>query len=506
MGDDAELKIEIFNVEQGQNEVILNEEQAKEMNIDIGDRVQLKLGEKEAVALVNWSSKDINRGEIGLFQEVVSKLNATKDERLLLKKAQRPSSLDYIRKKLDGMPLTGKEISEIITDLMEEKFSAAELAAFVSAVYTHSMNQDEIAALTNAMYLSGEYLDFGEKTVVSEHSIGGIPGDRVAMLIVPIIAHLGIYIPKTSSRAISSASGTADAMEVLTRVDLSKDEIERVVRQTNGCLVWGGGVNMAMADDRLIKIRNPLRLDPTPLLLSSILAKKKAEGAKYVLLDVPCGREAKIEKIEDAKSLAGQFKSLGEKLGMHISSIISDGSEPLIPTIGPALEAKAVLECLDSGGEKYSNLTEKACRMAGVMIEMVGEAEKEEGYRIAKEIMKTGKADGKFREVIEAQGGNPDIKPEDITVGKLTQTVTSKCDGRVARISNKAVFRICRALGAPSEKGAGIILRVKAGDTVKEGDSLFDMVTNSQGAMDYVLKRIDEYNVVEIERVIIDLI
>jgi len=258
----TQLKTKIFEVEQGQNECILNTVTAMQLGLSIYDRVQLKLKGKQIVAIVDFSHQALAPDEIGLFEEVAKLLEAQAGDLISLESLQRPMSLDYIKKKLDNKMLSQKEIHSIIQDLMHENLSSTELAAFITAIYINGLSMDETIALTNAIAQSGDMLKVDHAIVVSEHSIGGVAGDRVSMLLVPLMASLGLRIPKTAARAISSASGTSDAMEVLAPVSLTVPQIESVVQKTNGCLVWGGAVRLASADDKLIKIRNPLRLDP----------------------------------------------------------------------------------------------------------------------------------------------------------------------------------------------------------------------------------------------------
>jgi AMP phosphorylase len=357
------------------------------------------------------------------------------------------------------------------------------------------------------MVRSGEVMRFPRNTVVaSEHSIGGVAGDRVSMLIVPIVASCGVTIPKTASRAISSASGTADAMEVLAPVRLTRKQVEAVARKTGGALVWGGGVNMAIADDRLIQVRHPLRLDPPGLLLSSILAKKKAEGARHVLLDIPVGRGSKMEDLKEANSLANSFKMLSSRLGMSINCIITDGSEPSMSFIGPSLEARAVLETLADGGKSNPQLAEKAVIMSALLLQMAKKMDKDKAYALARKQLESGRANEKLREIIAAQGGNPDVKPSQIKLSEQKTCVRSRADGKVGHIDNMAIFRLCRALGAPSDKKAGLVLRVKKEQRIRKGDVLYEAYSSSARALSYVCSRIDQYPVVEIEKVILDII
>ncbi|MFH0971326.1 MAG: AMP phosphorylase [Candidatus Micrarchaeota archaeon] len=500
----VELKAKIFDVEQGQSECVLNEVRAAELGLSLYDRVQLKLRGKQAVAIVDHSQKAIGTDEIGLFDEVSKLLDANDGELVSLEPLQRPLSLDYIKKKLDGKILSQKEVHTIIRDLMHENLSPTELAAFVSAIYIHGLSMDETIALTNAIAESGDTLKISNAIVVSEHSIGGVAGDRVAMLIVPIIASLGIKMPKTAARAISSASGTADSMEVLTSVSLSVSQIENVVQKTNGCLVWGGAVRLASADDKLIKIRNPLRMDPKSLLLSSILAKKKAESAQYVLIDIPVGRGAKIEKIDEGHMLARDFESLGSSLGMQIKCLISDGSAPISSGIGPALEAREVLRTFETN--EHNMLYEKACLMSGIILHMVRGISQQEGYKIAIQQMQSGKAYEKLKEIIGAQGGNPNLRSSDIPIGKISAKILAEERGKISHIDNKALSRVCRMLGAPTDKRAGILLKVKNGENVEKDDEIAELIATSQQKLDYCIEHMQVNRIFEVEKIIIDLI
>lgn len=497
------FKAKLLEIEQGQNEVVLNEAQAVELNIELLDRVRLELGERETTAIVDYSHTFVKQGEIGLFDEVAKALGARTGDAIFLEATHRPDSLDAIKKKLDGQVLSREEIDKIISDLMEQQLSDSELAIFTSAIYTRGMTLDETADLTNAIYASGESLEFA-RDALSLHSIGGVSGDRVTLVVVPIIASLDLLIPKTSSRAISSASGTADAMEVLAKVTFSKKEIEAIVNKTNGCIVWGGAVYLAPAEERLIKVRNPLCIDPKPLLLSSILAKKKAEGAKYVLIDIPVGRGAKVEKMDEARVLAREFESIGAHLGMRIESIITDGSEPLLSAVGPALEARTVLHSLEARGKENPELVEKACLMAGVLLKMVRGVTKEEGYRIARHQVYSGKALAKFKEIIAAQGGNPGVEPEDISLGKFTARVFADEEGTVSHVDNKKVAFIARALGAPTDKKAGIILFVKKGRKVSQGDAVMEFYSDSQEKLAHALEMTGKCKVIEVERILLE--
>jgi len=464
------LKVKFLHMEAGGKPiVVLNKDDAEELGIRSLGRVQLQHKGKKLLAIVNTTREAVSKGSIGVFEEVVRALKLK--ERILIEVsvAKFPRSVQYIRNKLKGRKLTYEEIFQIVKDMVDGRLSEIEITSFVTALHEFGLDLDEAASLTMAMVETGEHLELNAKPIVDKHSIGGVPGDKTSLLVVPIIAACGLTIPKTSSRAITSAAGTADRAEVLMPVDLDLDEMKIVLKNTNGCLVWGGALHLAPADDIFVKIEYPLSIDP--LMLPSIMSKKKAVGAELLVVDMPCGRGTKLKTIGDANLLAKDFIELGKRLGIRTECAITYGEQPMGYTVGPALEAKEALEVL-SGKLAAVDLVDKATSIAGMLLRMAGIA-KDEGKKIAAEILKSGKAERKMREIIFEQGGNPEIKPEDIEIGKYGFDISAKNKGYVLWINNTAVIEIARAAGSPKDKCAGIRLYKKVGDSVKAGERLF---------------------------------
>ncbi|MCD4740226.1 thymidine phosphorylase [archaeon] len=432
------MKVKRVDLEtEGVKVVVLNKKDAADMDLDALDRIILERENgTSATAIVNLTERFIKKGEIGLFKETYSTLGAKDKEKIELVPSKKPESIRYIKDKLNGQTLTAKQINAIITDLMEEELTDVELTAWVTATYIRGMHRQEVVALTEAIVGSGPTLSIAASRIYDKHCIGGVAGNKTTMLIVPIIAAAGLKIPKTSSRAITSPAGTADCMEVIAPVAMKKDEIERVVNRVNGCIVWGGAVNLASADDKLIKVRNPLRLDPQGMLLASILAKKKAVGATDIIIDIPIGKGAKVNTKKEAESLAREFNLIGSNMKLNVHSLITDGDHPIGMAIGPSVEAREILRIL--AGEQVSpELKEKACQLAGVLLEISGKAKDGKGTKLAHSLINGGKANKKFREIIEAQGGNPKIKDTDVTMGKYTHTVKSEEKGKIEHINNR---------------------------------------------------------------------
>ena len=495
------LRARIFDIETGKNIVVLNESEAQDMDMFIGDRVMLKIGDRKCTAIVDVSDTLVKRGEVVLFSDTSLGIGTKHGDMIEITPTSNPASIEIIKKKMDGGDLWEGEIKTVINEIMENKLSETELASFVTALYIRGLSNDETVYLTNAIVDSGSTLDLGVHPVVDKHCSGGVAGNRTTMILAPIIAAAELYIPKTSARSITSPAGTADTMEVLAPVTFKLDEMKEIVLKTHGCIVWGGAMDLAAADDKLIRIRNSMRLDPKGVLLASILAKKKSVGAEYVVIDIPVGRGAKVEDSRVAKGLAKDFLEIGEKLEMKIECYITVGNGPIGNGIGPALEARDVLKVLQ--GEGPYDLTEKSLLLAGALLELCGKVEKGRGYAVASDILKSGKALEKMREIIGAQGGNPKVRVEDIPIGSYKSEVKAQKEGRIHHVDNRMISRIARAAGAPKNKGAGVLMHVKQGDKVKVGDVLFDIIAESETKLSMALEVAGQLEAVEMEKVIL---
>ena len=321
--------------------------------------------------------------------------------------------------------------------------------------------------------------------IVDKHCIGGVPGNRTTMIVVPMLAAAGLTVPKTSSRSITSPAGTADTMEVLCPVSIDVKKMKKIVKKANACMVWGGGpMNLAAADDKLIKIRHPLSLDPEGMLLASILAKKAAVGATIVLIDIPLGKQTKIKTKKQARRLKKKFVAIGKKLGMRVKVVVTDGSKPIGNGIGPALEARDVLWLLRGDPRAPRDLRAKSLHVASVMMEMAGIKNPLETAHV---MLETRLAYKKMQEIIKLQGGNPNIDPDKIPLGKFTHDIKADKTGIIDSINNKTISKIARVAGAPEDKGAGLYLHKTVGHRVAEGDVLFTIYAESEQKLGYAL-------------------
>ncbi|MFH1387694.1 MAG: hypothetical protein ABIG88_00085 [Patescibacteria group bacterium] len=312
------------------NVAVLNYLDARELTFHRGDRIRLRRGKIEAVAIVDTtnSQRVVPKGSIGLMDESLACLGRC-DKYIEIMAEPPPGSVDLIRKKLNGKILTYNEYVEIVHDIVYNKLTSEEIAYFVSGVYLNNLSLDEIAHLTKAVVRTGDVFRLNHEKIMEMHCVGGVPGNRTTMIVVPIIIAAGLYIPKTSSRAITSPAGTADTMEVLCKVSFSIEEMEKIVKKVHGCLIWGGSLNLAPADDKIITVEKPLALDVEPLLLTSIMAKKKAVSATHLLIDIPYGKGAKIETLGKAVHLKNMFVMMAKKLDIKIDVILTNEFTPM---------------------------------------------------------------------------------------------------------------------------------------------------------------------------------
>jgi AMP phosphorylase len=452
--------------------VVLSKIEADSLGIISNDRLFVNHDGSEVSTILNIAS-DFPDGYIGVYKEVMEQLDLDNGDTVNVRPAARPESLGFIREKILGERLTPWKIHMIVQDVVEHHLSNIELAAFVTALEIHGTSMEEVEALSRAMIQTGKTISFGEGPILDKHSIGGVPGDKTTLLVVPIVAAAGYTIPKSSSRAITSPAGTADRMETLAPVDLKLEEISKVVDDIGACIVWGGAIDLAPADDLFIRVEYPLSIDP--LLLPSIISKKKAMGSTHVIVDIPTGIGAKIATVNQAEQLAMNFIELGDRLDMGIECVISEGGQPIGRAVGPALEAREALEALMGKGPH--DLMDKATDLAGALFEMVGESD---GKDIAKKILSSGKALEKMREIIGAQGGDPDIAPEGLEISNNWLDIDAELDGRVLWVNNRAIARIAREAGTPRDKGARILLHAKTGDQVSKGDPLLRIYGDSE--------------------------
>jgi len=410
--------------------------------------------------------------ELGLSEDAFAQLGVEPGYKVAVAQAEPPESMGALFRKIAGERLGRADFRAIVRDIADHRYSKIELTAFVVACNRDELDREEVYFLSDAMVQTGQRLDWHAPQVVDKHCIGGIPGNRTSMLVVPIVAAHGMLCPKTSSRAITSPAGTADTMEVLAHVELPLEQLQAIVRDHHGCLAWGGTAQLSPADDVLISVERPLSIDSAGQMVASILSKKIAAGSTHLVLDIPIGPTAKVRSMPDAQRLHRLFEYVAQRMGLSLDVVITDGRQPIGNGIGPMLEARDVMRVLENDPRAPNDLRQKALRLAGRLIECDPDVRGGDGYGIARDILDSGRALARMRDIIAAQGAK-EFDHNSPNLGALQFEICAPAAGVVAGIDNQQIARIARLAGAPKVQGAGVDLLCKLGDAVTPGQPMY---------------------------------
>lgn len=444
-------------------------------------RIQVTHAAHSIVATLNVVTSDLLApDEASLSDAAWQALGASEGDEVVLSHPEPVESLSNVRAKVYGQRLDSDAFTAIINDIVAGRYSAIHLSAFITTCAGGRLDLDETIALTRAMVAAGDRLTWGTERVVDKHSVGGLPGNRTTMIVVPIVAARGLLMPKTSSRAITSPSGTADAMETLAPVSLDVPAMRRVVEREGGCIVWGGAVRLSPADDIIIRVERPLDIDSEGQLVASVLSKKLAAGSTHVVIDMPVGPTAKVRSNEAAKSLGARLTETARAIGLQLGVMEGDGAQPVGRGIGPALEAHDVLAVLQGAADAPADLRDRAIALAAKVIELGEALRSGTAGAIARSLLDDGSAWRKFQSICDAQGGMRE-PPR----AELTYDIVAPRDGRVLAIDNRRLARVAKLGGAPRAKAAGVVLQVRSGTIVRAGQPLYTIHAESPGELAY---------------------
>ncbi len=390
---------------------------------------------------------------------------------------------DLIEKKRDRRELTRDEIAFLIRGYTRDEIPDYQMAAWLMAVFLNGMTEAETQALVEAMLHSGEVISFPEiaEAKVDKHSTGGV-GDKTSLVIAPIVAACGLAVPMISGRALAHTGGTLDKLEAIPgfRTNLSLDEFRAVLKKCGLALI-GQTKEIAPADKKLYALRDLTATVPCkPLITASIMSKKMAEGIDGLVLDVKTGNGAFMREFADAQELAGMLAGVGRAMGKRVVAMITDMNQPLGRMVGNAVETSEAIEVLR--GNQEGDFAELCLELAAQMLIVGGgAADLNEARQRSRNAITSGRALEKFRQCIEAQGGDPRVCDE---VKRLPQAscqrvITSDRDGFIARIETDEIGRIVMDWGGGRKRledaidyGVGLRLHAKLGERVKAGDPL----------------------------------
>jgi AMP phosphorylase len=472
----------------GRPVIILSPETAKNLNVHVNERVGLVYRRKKVYAVVDIFSDLVKEGEIGLSQEILSFLPIKNSTGVEVFPADLFLGGQIIKKKLSGKRLSDEEIHILISEISQNNLTESEIAFFVSAEKHHGMSKRELIALVKAMIKTGNSLNLNKKIVADKHCIGGIAGNRTTPLVVAICAAAGLTMPKTSSRAITSAAGTADTIETIAKVEFNRKDLIDIVNKVGACLVWNGALNLSPSDDKIIHVERLLNLDVEPQLIASIMSKKIASGSNHVLIDIPYGG-GKISNIGKAKDLGKKFLMVAKKFKIKMKVVYTKGDQPIGNGIGPVLEMIDIVNVLQGDGPE--DLKEKSIFLAANLMDLCG---MKNSLKNAREILDSGKAYEKFKEIINAQNGKKDFdkRIKKLKLARFSKTFIAQSDKQIKYIGNKKINLLCRILGAPQTKTAGVYLYRGLGN-VEKGDKIITLYSESEDKLKDALKYFEEF-------------
>ncbi len=443
---------------------------------------------RQVIGVLNFCRDSLlERDEIGLSEAAFLDLGLAPGSAVEATHTRSPASVMRVREKLRGRRFERADFETILEDVVARRYSKPELSMFVLACALQNLDEQELIDFTRAMVSSGSSLRFDHAVVADKHCIGGIPGNRTTMIVVPILAALGVVIPKTSSRAITSPAGTADTMGVLANVELSSAEIHRVVERVGACIVWGGALDLAPADDVLITVECPMQIDTEAQMVASILAKKKTSGATHALIDIPVGSSAKVRSQVEAQRLATLFRVVARALELEVDVVTTDARGPVGRGVGPRLEALDVRSVLHGEPDAASDLREKSLYLAARLLERTQAVPDAAGYRTAQEALDSGRAAQAFEAIVDAQGRR--AEPAE---AKFRHVIEAPRDGRVREIDCLEMNRIARLAGSPANESAGLWLLRGVGDVVARGEPIFEIHAQSAEQLEYAREYVDQ--------------
>ncbi|WP_406188963.1 thymidine phosphorylase [Streptomyces anulatus] len=401
-------------------------------------------------------------------------------------------AISVIRTKRDRGELTPEQIDWVIDAYTRGEVADEQMSALAMAILLNGMNRTEIARWTAAMIASGERMNFDalSRPTTDKHSTGGV-GDKITLPLAPLVAACGAAVPQLSGRGLGHTGGTLDKLESIPgwRAHISNAEMLNVL-DTTGAVICAAGDGLAPADKKLYALRDVTgTVEAIPLIASSIMSKKIAEGTGALVLDVKVGSGAFMKTIEDARELASTMVALGTDSGVRTVALLTDMSTPLGLTAGNALEVREAVEVLAGGGPR--DVVDLTLALAREMLDAAGLKDADPEKALA-----DGSAMDVWRRMISAQGGDPDAT---LPVAREQHVVTARSSGVLTRLDAYDVGVAAWRLGAgrarkedPVQAGAGVELHAKPGDTVTEGQPLMTLHTDTPEKFDYALKALPE--------------
>lgn len=490
-------QIQLLDIKDGERLIaLLNPQQAMAFGINLNNKVQLTKENWEHIVADVSLSEAVPAGKVAVYADITDKIALKNDEIVAVSLAESSSaSYEAIRKKMRGEKISYDEMFAIIKDISENKLDDTMMTYYVASSFFYPTTDEEMYQTAKAMAECGVMFKYPQWEIIADkHCIGGVPGNETTMILIPLIASLGIKIPKNFSKSITSPAATGECVNVLMNINFNKEWIETLVKDQNCCLVWWWGLDLAPADDKLIKVQYPLSMQSRAKVVSSIMAKKYAMGVTHSLIDIPVGPTAKVTSMKEAKDWKKKFEYVGKKLWMKMSVQITEANEVIGNGVGAVMQVREVLRILQQHPDRPMDLENKVIFLASKIIEEVGLAQGKEAVKLAAGQLISGEAWKKMQAIIKAQGGNPEVNSENLPLGTHTFDVIAEKDGIIKAIDLHDVNAVCRKLWCPVVDQAGMYLYKKTGDKVKKWEILCTLYAHDETKLKIGIERLQERN------------
>ena len=485
-------KVQLLDIKDGERLIVLlNPKQAMAFGINLNNKVQLTKANGEHIVADVSLSEAVLEGNVAICADVSEKLNLENNELVAVSLAESSSaSYEAIRKKMRGETITYDEMFAIIKDISENKLDDTMMTYYVASSFFYPTTDEEMYQTAKAMAECGVMFKYPKGEIIADkHCIGGVPWNETTMILIPLIASLGIKIPKNFSKSITSPAATGECVNVLMNINFNKEGIEKLVKDQNCCLVRWGGLDIAPADDKLIKVQYPLSMQSRAKVVSSIMAKKYAMGVTHSLIDIPVGPTAKVSSMKEAKDWKKKFEYVGKKLWMKMSVQITEANEVIGNGVGAVMQVREVLRILQQHPERAMDLESKVIFLASKIIEEVGLEKGKEAVKLATHQLVSWAAWEKMQEIIKAQGGNPEVNSESLPLWAHTFDVIAEKDWVLKMIDLHDINAVCRKLGCPVIDQAGLYLYKKTGDKIKKGEVICKLYAQDEVKLKHGIER-----------------
>lgn len=485
-------KVQLLDIKDGERLIVLlNPKQAMAFGINLNNKVQLTKANGEHIVADVSLSEAVLEGNVAICADISEKLNFENNELVAVSLAESSStSYEAIRKKMKGETISYDEMFAIIKDISENKLDDTMMTYYVASSFFYPTTDEEMYQTAKAMAECGVMFKYPKGEIIADkHCIGGVPWNETTMILIPLIASLGIKIPKNFSKSITSPAATGECVNVLMNINFNKEGIEKLVKDQNCCLVRWGGLDLAPADDKLIKVQYPLSMQSRAKVVSSIMAKKYAMGVTHSLIDIPVGPTAKVSSMKEAKDWKKKFEYVGKKLWMKMSVQITEANEVIGNGVGAVMQVREVLRILQQHPERAMDLESKVIFLASKIIEEVGLEKGKEAVKLATHQLVSWAAWEKMQKIIKAQGGNPEVNSESLPLWAHTFDVIAEKDWVLKMIDLHDINAVCRKLGCPVIDQAGLYLYKKTGDKIKKGEVICKLYAQDEVKLKHGIER-----------------